>query len=100
MDQKLALSQAYDTYNNQSLNRDLSILAKARMTSIDNKKGSKSNPKLTDTFQLAKGTCVLVTYNIEMELDIAKGARSVIECIIIQGARHPLPSPTTPRQWT
>lgn len=50
----------------------------------DGNSGSKGDPAgLPDTVQLAVGMKVMVTYNIETELDVANGARGTVERIIV-----------------
>lgn len=82
--QKLILSHAYDTYNNQPLDQTLKIRVQNQMLSEEDGKVSKGDPgNLPDVVQLAKGMSVMVTYNIEAELDIASSARGVIEKVIL-----------------
>jgi hypothetical protein len=83
--QKLIQSHAYDTHNNQPLIRKLQLLVDSRTLSLDEGQSvSRGDPGgLPDTVQLAKGMSVMVTYNVETEMDVANGARGTIEAVII-----------------
>lgn len=80
----LVRSHAYHTYQNQKLTRNLQVLVDARTFAVDDSKNSKSDPGgLPDVVQLAYGMAVMITYNIETELDLANGARGIVERIYV-----------------
>lgn len=75
-DQKLVQSNVYDTYNNRSLDHNLRTLANARTISSDYGKKLKTYPGgLPDTVLLSQGISVIVTPNVETELDMANSGR-------------------------
>lgn len=84
--QKLIQSHSYYTRNGKPLDHDLRILLNAgTIGGDDGVDVTKSDSGgLSDVVPLAKGISVMVTYNIETELDIANGTRGVIERILIQ----------------
>jgi hypothetical protein len=85
---QLINSPAYDTHNNNPLSQTLRALVQSR-TYATSEGGStaKGDPGgLPDVVQIAIGMKVMVTYNVETELDIANGARGTVERIIIDNA--------------
>ncbi|KAG8744135.1 hypothetical protein FRC10_010704 [Ceratobasidium sp. 414] len=74
----MVLSCSYYTRNGQPLDRVTRTLVEARVED-----GVKDVGGLADTVPLAKGMKVMVTYNIETELDVANGVLGIVERIIL-----------------
>ena len=86
--QQLFICKSEDTIQNQPL----SILE--RYAAALRGKGGKQQKRneLPETIQLALGMKVMVTQNVEMDLDITNGARGTIVDIILHPDKPPLPN--------
>jgi hypothetical protein len=85
--QVLVESNAYNTYKGKPLDRKLQSLVRSRTFSTADG-GASANARgdpggLPDIVQLAIGMQVMITNNIETELDVANGARGTVEKIIV-----------------
>ncbi|CEL58884.1 hypothetical protein RSOLAG1IB_12210 [Rhizoctonia solani AG-1 IB] len=89
--QQLFLSHAYDTHKDEPLSDKLKALLRAQMftgTTADGTPVKGDAGGLSDIVLLAVGMKVMVTYNIETELDIANGARGTVVRIITGSANE------------
>lgn len=87
---RLFICTADDTIKGQSLTIRERFAVAGRHIADDGKK-RRQKDGLPDTVELAVGMSVMVTSNLETDLDITNGARGTIETIILHPDEPPLP---------
>ncbi|EUC67452.1 ATP-dependent DNA helicase PIF1, partial [Rhizoctonia solani AG-3 Rhs1AP] len=83
--QQLFISHAYDTHNDEPLDNKTKALVQAQLftgKAADGTPVKGDAGGLPDTVFVAVGMKVMVTYNIETDLDVANGARGTVVQII------------------
>ncbi|CCO35196.1 DNA repair and recombination protein pif1,mitochondrial [Rhizoctonia solani AG-1 IB] len=83
--QPLFLSHAYDTHNDKPLDAKTQALLRAQVftgKAADGTPAKGDAGGIPSVVQVAVGMKVMVTYNIETELDVANGARGTVVRII------------------